>query len=366
MAPHPPLPSPGRPPASSSATTTTLTRQSLPATAPCKPPVPQWKPTPPPTACATPYPTRAPPSHSSKSIKPSGSTATAKGGSAALSTPSTVIPCTSATTAASFPLTSPAPIPTSPADHRHRPPRPPYPSPPPPPQFAHRRRPHPPPLNSPPTPASSSPVNRPRLSVPPTLGRSQGHGARRLQRYRLQDLPALRRRPRRQANLPLPVALHPQGQPRQRQAGGARPLLRRRQPRLAQEQNRRYLVRHAPTRHPRGRRRLCHPLLHPPRSDLPARLPPKRPPRRARLSLGAPRGWGTRQHRVGLPPSHVRQERLRPPLPLDTQSRFLTIPNIILSSAFDTIYLVNLPPRRHLHGLRRHAQRRRRSLPLVR
>jgi len=45
---------------------------------------------------------------------------------------------------------------------------------------------------------------------------------------------------------------------------------------------------------------------------------------------------------VGLPPSHVRQERLRPPLPLDTQSRFLTIPNIILSSAFDTIYLVRL------------------------
>lgn len=140
-----------------SATTTTLTPSLPPANAPCQQPAPPWNPAPLATASAALSPTWAPSIRPSRSTKMYGSTANAKGGSAALHTLSTTRPYTSVTTAASVPPTSPAPSPLCPAAL----PRPlfrmPAPSRPRMPPFERTRRPQRPPPHSPTTPASSSP-----------------------------------------------------------------------------------------------------------------------------------------------------------------------------------------------------------------
>eukprot|EP00168_Porphyra_purpurea_P003798 TRINITY_DN14419_c0_g1_i1.p1 TRINITY_DN14419_c0_g1~~TRINITY_DN14419_c0_g1_i1.p1 ORF type:complete len:556 (-),score=22.82 TRINITY_DN14419_c0_g1_i1:171-1838(-) len=162
------------------------------APAPCRRRAPPWSDTRPPTACAAPSPTTAPPCRSSPSASPSGSTATVSSGSRASVAPSPAKPSTLITTARSFPPTRPAPSrasPASPLQLRPRPRRPP-PAPPP------ARRPPSGPTRRPRRGPPPSPVRRhlsrlparPCLPRPPPLGRGQAAGVGRLQRHRLQAL----------------------------------------------------------------------------------------------------------------------------------------------------------------------------------
>eukprot|EP00168_Porphyra_purpurea_P018611 TRINITY_DN7019_c0_g1_i1.p2 TRINITY_DN7019_c0_g1~~TRINITY_DN7019_c0_g1_i1.p2 ORF type:complete len:208 (-),score=4.47 TRINITY_DN7019_c0_g1_i1:27-650(-) len=84
----------GEAPRSSSATISTPTAPSPPATRPCRPPAAPCRRAPPPTASAAPYPTPIPTSRSSSTAKRSGSTAIATAGCAAHFTHSTARPST--------------------------------------------------------------------------------------------------------------------------------------------------------------------------------------------------------------------------------------------------------------------------------